>query len=57
MLKFLEKLMFVLDTGRVYKIVHWLDSDGEPWSRLVHIFEAAPGEPIRAMEISKKVSN
>ncbi|XP_049765602.1 semaphorin-2A-like [Schistocerca cancellata] len=40
--------------GQVYKVAKWLDEQAEPASRLVDVFDVTPGEPIRAMEISKK---
>lgn len=43
------------DLGRVYKIVQWYSEEGESQSVLLDIFDVTPGEPIRFMEISKKV--
>lgn len=40
------------NTGRIYKIVHYL-SDGESKSKLLDIFEIAQNEAIQVMEISQ----
>lgn len=41
--------------GRVYKVVEWLDSDGVSHSELLDVYEVTTPEPIRAIQISKKV--
>lgn len=41
--------------GRVYKVVEWLDEDGESRSELLNVYEVTTPAPIRAMQISKKV--
>uniref|UniRef100_A0A8D8XHJ2 Semaphorin-2A n=2 Tax=Cacopsylla melanoneura TaxID=428564 RepID=A0A8D8XHJ2_9HEMI len=44
------------NTGHVYKIVQWYDESMAgpiPHSALLDIFEVAPNQPIRAMEISR----
>nr|CAD7268322.1 unnamed protein product [Timema shepardi] len=52
----LEYLVFYTgtNTGQVYKIVQWYDSDGEPASTLLDVFDITPGEPIQVMEISQE---
>lgn len=42
------------NVGRVYKVVQWIKSDGEPQSILLDVFDVTPGEPIRLMEISRQ---
>lgn len=50
-----EYIVFYVGTnlGRVYKIVQFYRNN-EPHSKLLDIFEVAPEEPIRVMEISQK---
>nr|CAD7462832.1 unnamed protein product [Timema tahoe] len=52
----LEYLVFYTgtNTGQVYKIVQWYDTDGEPASTLLDVFDITPGEPIQVMEISQE---
>ena len=42
------------NNGLVYKIVQWIDDNNKSHSSLLDLFDVTPGEPIRAMEISKK---
>ena len=42
--------------GRVYKVVEWQDSEGVSQSQLLDVYEVTTPEPIRAIQISKKVS-
>ena len=42
------------NVGRVYKVVQYVDDHFESHSYVVDIFDVTPGEPIRAMEISKE---
>ena len=44
------------DTGRIYKVVQWYDTDGHSHSKLLDVFDLTPNEPIRIMEISKQVN-
>lgn len=43
----------VTGDGRVYKVVQWVDSNGESQSILLDVFDVTPGETIQAMEISR----
>lgn len=45
---------FVVE-GRVYKVVEWMDVDGISHSELLDVYEVTTPEPIRAIQISKKV--
>lgn len=42
--------------GRVYKVVEWMDVDGVSHSELLDVYEVTTPEPIRAIQISKKVT-
>lgn len=44
------------DVGRVYKIVQWYDEEGESSSVLLDVFDVTSNEPIRAMALSRAVS-
>lgn len=47
----------ISDLGYVYKVVQWHDEEGQSHSSLLDIYEVTQGLPIRAMEISREVSN
>lgn len=49
-------IFFFSDQGRVFKIVQWYTEEGSTESVLLDIFEVTPGEPVRVMEISSKVT-
>lgn len=40
--------------GRVHKVVQWREASGLRRSALLDVLEVTPGEPIRAMEISRR---
>ena len=43
--------------GRVYKVVEWMDENGVSHSELLDVYEVTTPEPIRAIQISRKVQN
>lgn len=43
------------DEGKIYKIVHWTDGNGESKSELIDVLEGTYPEPVRAMEVSSMV--
>lgn len=43
--------------GRVYKVVEWMNDEGVSHSELLDVYEVTTPEPIRAIQISKKVQS
>ena len=42
------------NNGRVHKVVQWIDENRKSHSNLLDVFDVTSGEPIQAIEISKK---
>merc|ERR1712045_233351 len=43
-------------TGQIFKVSQWADQEGKQHSQLLDVFQATlEGEPIRAMEISRRL--